>query len=68
LEQVEKDLNDKSLSAQDSFNNDLFANLAKGTFLMGFQPPFLIDIPAKYGWTPENFEQLVTRLVLNGDK
>lgn len=46
-----------------AFQNALYFNWGSGTFLMGFQSPHLIDIPTTYGWTPENFESLVTRLV-----
>ena len=40
------------------------ANFASGNFQLGFDSPFLINTQSRYGWTPESFEQTVSRVLL----
>lgn len=61
LSDCERDLADTTRSHQERFNDALLNNWTKGTFLMGFEAPYLIDIPMKYGWTPEGFDSLADR-------
>lgn len=48
---------------EDAFMDYILENWAQEVFTAGFEPPFLIDIPSRYGWTPESFEQAALRLL-----
>ncbi len=50
-------------SPQEAFNDYILRNWSRGTFHAGFSAPQLVDIPSKYGWIPETFEDACIRLL-----
>lgn len=52
-----------ALSKEVAFNNYILGNWAKQVFTAGFEPPFLLDTQALYGWTPETFDQVADRVL-----